>query len=122
MRNLSKKANNPDSRVHNNAADWVHLVAFAIPFLSALASTLTLFGLRASLNEIKIRPEYVPFVASIVSAVVGLAMIFILARAFYKKRVQSRVRLAKSVRSQEARLFELAALDFNALVSAHGRR
>lgn len=99
----------------------LHLMASIVGLLgTTLASALALVGLHKSFSEI--RPEYAPFVASILSAVVGLAMIFILARTFYKKRVQSSGHLAKRVRLQEARLFELVAQDFDALVGSHGRR
>ena len=98
---------------------WTSIVG---TFLAALASLLASSGLRASFSEIRIRPEYVPFAASVLSAVVGLAVIFFLARTFYKSRVQARDRLIKRVRTQEAKLFELAAGDFESIVSAHGRR
>lgn len=102
---------------------FLHLMASIVGLLGTIvASALVFVGLRTSFSEIRIRPEYVPFIASILSAVVGLAIIFILARAFYRKRVQSSARLAQRIRSQEPRLFELAALDFDALMSAHGRR
>ena len=89
---------------------------------ATILASLAFMGLRTSFSEIRIRPEYVPFVTSILSAVVGLAMIFILARAFYKKRVLWRAGLTKNIRAQEKRLFELAELDFDAIVGAHGRR
>jgi uncharacterized membrane protein YkvI len=102
---------------------FLHLMASIVGLLgTTLASAIAFMGLHSSFSEIRIRPEYVPFVASIFSAAVGLAMIFILARAFYEKRVQSIAHLARRVRLQEAKLFELAALDFDALVGAHGRR
>ena len=89
--------------------------------IATLASSLTFEGLRKS-TEIGIGPEYFPFAASILSAVVGLALIFILARTFYRNRLHSRARLTKRVRVLEKRLFELAERDFDALVGAHGRR
>lgn len=102
---------------------YLHLMASIVGLLGTIvASALAFVGLHTSFSEIRIRPEYIPFIASILSAVVGLAIIFILARAFYKKRVQSGARLAKRVRSQEPRLFELVALDFDVIVGAHGRR
>ena len=102
----------------------VEWTAFIITgtLLAALASLLASSGLRTSFSEVRIRPEYVPFAATVLSAVVGLTVIFFLARTFYKRRVQASARLIKKVRTQEAKLFELAAGDFESIVSAHGRR
>jgi hypothetical protein len=90
--------------------------------VAALASSLTFEGLRKSSSEIGIRSEYFPFAATILSAVVGLGLIFILARTFYKNRLHSRARLTERVRVLEKSLFETAERDFDALVAAHGRR
>jgi Mn2+/Fe2+ NRAMP family transporter len=89
---------------------------------ATLASSLTFEGLRKSSTEIGIKAEYVPFAASILSAIVGLALIFILARTFYKKRMRSKALLIKRVRILEKRFFELTERNFDALVGAHGRR
>ena len=89
--------------------------------VATLASSLTFEGLRKSSNEIGIRPEYFPFAATILSAVVGLGLIFILARTFYKNRMHSRARLTEGVREIEKSLFEMAERDFEALAAAHGR-
>jgi len=90
--------------------------------VATLASSLTFEGLRKSSSEIGIRPEYFPFAATIVSAIVGLGLIFILARTFYKNRLDSRTRLIERVQVVEKSLFEIAEQDFDALVAAHGRR
>ena len=90
--------------------------------IATLASSLTFEGLRKSSSEIGIRPEYFPFAATILSAVVGLGLIFILARTFYRNRLHSRARLTERVRVLEKSLFEIAERDFDALIAAHGRR
>jgi len=90
--------------------------------VATLASSLTFEGLRKSSSEIGIRPEYFPFAATILSAIVGLGLIFILARTFYKNRLDSRTRLIERVQVVEKSLFEIAERDFDALVAAHGRR
>ena len=90
--------------------------------VATLASSLTFEGLGKSSSEIGIRPEYFPFTATILSAIVGLGLIFILARTFYKKRLHSRARLTERVRVLEKSLFEIAEQDFDALVAAHSRR
>jgi hypothetical protein len=129
MKNAIRKISGSQSSDFGASIRWskvLHsttlIASLVAGLLSALAAVLADLGLRTSFSEIRIRPEYVPFVATILSAIVGLAMIFILARTFYKKLLQSRARLAKRVRSQEAKLFELAARDFDVLVGAHGRR
>jgi len=90
--------------------------------VATVASSLTFEGLKKSSREIGIRPEYFPFAATILSAVVGLGLIFILARTFYENRLHSRTRLTERVRVLEKSLFETAERDFDALVAAHGRR
>lgn len=90
--------------------------------VATLASSLTFEGLRKSSREIGVRPEYFPFAATILSAVVGLGLIFILARTFHKSRLHSKASLNEKVRVREKSLFEIAERDFDALVGAHGRR
>jgi len=90
--------------------------------VATLASSLTFEGLRKSSSEIGIRPEYFPFAATILSAIVGLGLIFILARTVYKNRLDSRTRLIERVQVVEKSLFEITERDFDALVAAHGRR
>ena len=88
---------------------------------TAAVSFLAHEGLQPSAG-IRIPAEYVPFAASILSAIIGLTVIFVLARAFYKKRVESKARLTKKVRVFEKRFFESIERNFESLVGAHGRR
>lgn len=106
------------SKLRNNIGhSYQILLGYLSAMLSLAAAIVSLLSSQFLFSDLPQIPQaYASLIGMVVSTIVGISVIFLLARFIYKKRKAEWEDVIDKVRSKEKELFEVLDLDFKSII------
>jgi hypothetical protein len=105
------------SRSRNNIGHRDKIFSYLSAMFSIVAAIASLLSSQVLFSDLPQIPHaYASLIGIVVSTIVGISVIFLLARFIYKKRKAEWEEVIHKVRSKEKELFEVLDLDFKSII------